>query len=142
MPTNGFFQMYVDVPRQPELSMLGENVQPAAPMLCHVATHDAAVSTPAAQSTVELEAAVAYGCHGSALKEALFVHSKVAKQVGGGHVVVLEWCCVRWHAGLCIGLVSIIPQEGHRLWLCYDCTWNGLNHKEHAAGGRPVQEGG
>jgi hypothetical protein len=77
----------------------------------------------------DLAAALAYGCHCSAILAADYVRGELAKQVSFGHICILPWSQAQHLAGLRLRLspVGSIPQAGRRERLIYDYTWSGTN---------------
>ena len=111
LDNNGFFETCLSTRGRCELVELESSAHPAAGLVNHLRTHGAPVSTHYTLSEGDLEAAIAYGCHGSATKGAVFARTELAEQVWYGHVVVFPLSKIRDLENLWISLVGIIPQE-------------------------------
>ena len=127
LDNDGFFETCLSTRGRCELVELEWSAHPAAGLVNHLRTHSAPVSTHYTLSEGDLEAAIAYGCHGSAAKGAAFARTELAEQVWYGHVVVFPLSKVRDLADLWISPVGLIPQEGRQPRLIYDFTFGGLN---------------
>ena len=70
----------------------------------------------------ESYAAILYGTHASAHKEAEFVHTELAEQVQAGHVAVLSLEAVTSLQNLWLSPVAAIPQVRRIPILIFDFT--------------------
>jgi hypothetical protein len=75
----------------------------------------------------DLDVALAYGCHRSALRSATFVPGELAEQAAFSHILVLPWSQARSLPGLRLSPVGSIPQASRRDRLIYDYTWSSTN---------------
>ena len=107
--------------------MIPTETHPAAPLICHAAEHGVPIALLQGMDKDERDAAILYGTHASARKEAEFIHTELADQVQAGHVAVPPLEEVNLIKNLWLLPVAVIPQVGMRLRLIYDFTWSGLN---------------
>jgi hypothetical protein len=101
---------------------------PAANFINNLCTGGAPVHFHADTPAQDLPAALAYGCHRSAIFcSARFVRKELAEQVSFGHVLVLPWSAAKSLPGLRLSPVGSILQAGRRNRLIYNYTWSGTN---------------
>ena len=70
----------------------------------------------------ESYAAILYGTHASAHKEAEFIHTELSEQVHAGHVAVLSFKVVTSIQNLGLSPVAAISQVGRISILIFDFT--------------------
>ena len=83
------FQSCTKVRRPPELATLPDRAYPASPLISHSEEHGVLVALLQGMYEQEIKAALRYGTHASSLKEAEFIHVKLADQVQALDVAVL-----------------------------------------------------
>ena len=66
----GFFQTCTEVQGPPDLDMIQTGAQPAYPLLRHAVEHGVHIALPRGMNEEESDAAIIYGMHTSACKEA------------------------------------------------------------------------
>ena len=71
-----------------ELDTIPAGAHPLAPLLHHASEHGVPIALPRGMDEEERGAAICYGTHASASKEAEFIHAELAEQVQAGHVAV------------------------------------------------------
>ena len=125
---HGFFRTVCDVRGRNELLTLNSSEHPAADLLANLATHGAPVQTENILTPTQLEAAVKYGCHGSAMRDVEFVRTELTEQSTFGHIMVLQWSAAKGLPNLWISPIGLIPQEARRPRLIYDYIFSGLNN--------------
>ena len=104
-----------------------EVTHPEAGIILYFRDHCNPVMTCAYMSTTDLEAALQYACHVSALQDTIFIWKELADHISMGYIMILTWSGVHDLYGLCLSLVGIIDQYYHYTRLIYDYMWISLN---------------
>ena len=122
-----FFQTCKDVCEPPELETLPAGAHPSAPLFCDAADHGVPIALLLRMDEEEREAAIRYGTHASANKEAEFINVELDEQVQAGNVAVFPLEAATALQNLWLSPAAVIPQVGNRPRLIFDSTWSRLN---------------